>query len=116
MGTVASGSTAFGTGTTAPTGTTTAVGLQSIRGSAALGVGSRSPASAGGASPGQAGFHTAPVNGEDLVAAGGVIVAKSASVSRGPASDVQAAYGPSVFAMGTQAIQARCQAGKLNCH
>lgn len=32
---------------------------------------------------------------------------------RGPASDVHGAYGPSVFATGSQTLRARCEAGKL---
>ena len=43
-------------------------------------------------------------------------VASAGGASRGPASDVQGKYGPSLFAMGTQVIAEHCKAGKfLNC-
>lgn len=60
------------------------------------------------------GVHPGSVNSDYLAAAGGVILPRSASVSRGPASDVQGPYGPSLFAMGTQVYRQRCQAHQFN--
>jgi hypothetical protein len=51
----------------------------------------------------------------ELIAAGGVIVAGGpSSISRGPASDVEAQFGPSLFATTSNVVRQHCQAGKLN--
>lgn len=52
-------------------------------------------------------------NSREIAAAGGGAGNMRPS-SVGPAPDVQGQFGPSVFAMGTQVIRQRCQAGKLN--
>jgi len=47
-------------------------------------------------------------------AAGGRELAQAGGGNRGPASDVESQYGPSLFNTSTQVIRRRCQAGKLN--
>jgi hypothetical protein len=56
------------------------------------------------------------MGGREVAMSGGAgaTARNTASTSGGPASDVQGRFGPSVFAMGSQAIRQRCQAGKLN--
>lgn len=58
---------------------------------------------------------TSSAGTSELIAAGGVIVAGGPSgVSRGPASDVEAKFGPSLFATTSSVVRQHCQAGKLN--
>lgn len=79
--------------------------------------------SGGGASGGGSGISTslkvssASITNSELVAGGGVIVASgSKATSRGPASDIEAKFGPSLFVTSTQIIRQHCLAGKLlNC-
>jgi len=51
----------------------------------------------------------------ELFGAGGVVIANGSSfVSRGPASDVSSAFGPSLFTTSTAVIRHHCQEGRLN--
>ncbi len=80
-----------------------------VREGASLG----SSSSAAGASAGGSNYQVSSVgSGREVAGTGGTTSA--ASASRGPASDVQGKYGPSLFALSTQIISQHCKAGKYH--
>lgn len=124
-GPTASTSTSTSTTSSLPTADTSAAvssqvktqsssaGTREVAGGGTLPSDTYSGGSSGGVSTG---YQTSSVN-SDMIAAGGVIVARggSATPSRGPASDVQGQTGPSLFSTGSQAISKWCHAKVQNC-
>jgi hypothetical protein len=103
-----------------PSGTGVAVTSQSANPNGGVREGRTIARAANGASGSSSGLgaikpSSISTGPSELIAAGGVIVASGASgISRGPASDVESQYGPSLFATSSQVIRLHCQYGKLN--
>jgi hypothetical protein len=114
-------SVSSGTASAAVSGATTGAATASAsdngasREGGSTGAGS-APSYANGGGANYVPSSVASMGGREVAMSGGAgaTARNTASTSGGPASDVQGQFGPSVFAMGSQAIRQRCQAGKLN--
>lgn len=109
---VAGGSSVSGGDSHAKVLAASSAGSASRDGRPSRGIGAPSQTSSSSSfAPASAGSST------DRVAGGGSSGRDVASsVTDGPAPDVQGQFGPSVFAVGSQAIRQWCQAGKVSLH